>query len=317
MRKYGWLAVMAGLFVFTGCAELADDEDAPGDDSDESGVALTVDTKGGTDVAGFKFLISECGGGVVKSELKDLEDLVMPGMIPEFDNDPFDSDSEHLFADYYTMLAEGCYDIHVQPVTKESTKADYTNSQDCSAAEATNVEIKKDKTAEILLVSQCDGPDKGGLDVVAGLNHAPVLKKIEFEKFNQECDEVKICATGYDPDGDPIEFDWKQVAGPDLIEDIYVKEDKRAICDGQCSYDDDDDYIDGGDDKVTQCANLRLGEAGDYEFKVSLFDLYWDGDELSRFEDSKASLKFPVYAVENSEITCPPENGEFPYPTSD
>ena len=309
MRKYGWLAVVAGLFVWSGCAELIDDDDGPddGEEVQESDMELTVDIKGGTDVAGFKFTISECGGAVVKQEVKSLEDMVMPGMIPEFENAPFDETSEHLFADYYTMLPAGCYDIIVQPISKKMNKADYEYSKDCSAASAKNVEVKKDKTTEILLVSQCKGPERGGLDVIAALNHAPVLKELKFQKFNQECDKVKICATAYDPDGDPIEFEWKQLKGPKLSTPIHVKDTKRAICDGTCTIDEYEDYIKAGHKKVTQCADLKLGKTGDYKFKLSVFDLYWDDGQLVRFEDSKASLTFPVYALDNPEVECKPD----------
>lgn len=309
IHRISVLVAVFGLAVGVGCADV-DDEDPSPDDTDETQLGLTVDFVGDTDVAGFDYTIAECSdqegiddSKIVKQQSKDLEDLSLPGMIPEFDNDPFDEDSTHLFADYYTSLPAGCYDVEVQPITKSGEPSD-----DCDAALDEGVHVEEGKTTEALLISQCDGADRGGLDVVAALNHPPKIHELKFSKFNHECDRVKICATASDPDGDPVEFEWKQIGGPDLVEEMTPKGDKSISCDSEsCQFGEYDDYIRSGHQKVDSCVEMKLGEAGDYKFKLGVYDLYWEDDKLVRFPDSSATMTFPVYAASKPDIKCPPK----------
>src|SRR5690554_5828741 len=63
------------------------------------GLALTTDFLGNTDVVGMRYEISKCDDGLVHTADRKLEDLLLPGMIPAFENKPFDEDSQHIFAD--------------------------------------------------------------------------------------------------------------------------------------------------------------------------------------------------------------------------
>lgn len=304
------VAMLVGTIWMVGCAEADDEEPTPDESVEEAGVELTVDFMGDTDVAGFEFKITECKSdkhgetpGVVAHEVKDLEDLVLPGMIPEFENDPFDEGSRHLFADYYTSLPAGCYDIDVTPVSRSGQP-----SEDCAAVTETGVEVREGKTTEILLVSQCEGRQLGGLDVVAALNHPPEIRDVEFEKFNHECDTVKVCATAFDPDDDPLEFVWQQTDGPKLVDELSPVSPETTVCEETPCESGEDGYVERQSGDVTRCVEMRLGEAGDYEFELRVHDLYWDDDRLVRFPDSSASLTFPIYAAEKPEIECPPKD---------
>ena len=268
-------------------------------------MALSIDINGETDVVGFAYTIRECGDRPVVAEgVKNLEDLVLPGMIPTFDNAPFDENSRHLFSDFFTVLPAGCYDVEVEPINKQGVA-----SEQCGVASADDVYVKDGKTTEILLVSQCEGPETGALDVVAALNHAPRINAIKFSKFNRECDKIEICATASDPDNDPIYFEWQQLAGPELVKGITVKGQEKCkgwYCD-YLKY----TYPNVYDGHGTECVKLQLGEAGDYEFEVSVYDLQWDGRKMVPFEDSSAHLSFPIYGAENPDIKCPPKKKKY------
>lgn len=283
MRKQLMSAVVIALMMGWGCGEAGEEgDDATPVPAQGSPVALQVDFVGGSDVAGFHYEIRRCGESeLVDDATRDLEDLVLPGMIPEFTGSPFDMESRHVFADYYTALEPGCYDVRATPIT-----ADGEVSTDCEMAEESGVMVKAEETTEILLISQCEGSPRGALDSAASLNHPPTLDGLDFTKFNRECEEVQICATASDPDGDPFEFQWNQIGGPTLKQGLSVDA-GASDCDGVCA---------SGGAAQTQCVNIQLGEAGDYLFRLVVRDLKWLDGALVPFANSQAVLEFPVYA---------------------
>jgi hypothetical protein len=267
-----------------------------------TGAALRMDIDGGKDVGGMRFTINRvsCNGEQVPSFNisfdNDLEDLRLPGMIPGFENKPFDKKSGHLFADKFVALAEGCYDVTVQPLTKDGKV-----SSDCSPATQKKVKINDGKTTEILLVTQCKNEGRGGLDTVAALNHEPELKVNGFtynpSKFAFECEEVTICATVTDPDNDPLEFVWTQVSGAKLHGTIQVVSTTKK-----------------GKD-TTQCIKVSPRFTGNYKFKVEVYDQVRDKNgKLIRIEDylknsgnakrSHDELEFPIYVNWDVELQC-------------
>ncbi|MFU8803878.1 MAG: hypothetical protein ACNA8W_08735 [Bradymonadaceae bacterium] len=293
MKRYGLAIGLAGLIGLGGCG-LSTTDSEPGTSEEETsstGLALSVDYLGGSDVAGFHYLVKTCGGKVVMvDKRKDLEDLILPGMIPAFENEPFDAHSKHLFSDHFMVLPAGCYDVKVQPMTKNHEK-----SGDCSAAKAFGVEVLDGLTTEILLVSQCKGAERGGLDVIAALNHPPVLKTVKHDpsKFVFECEETVVCATAYDPDNDLLEFDWKRM-DDDYIHAFEVLEPRIT----QGKY-------------VTECIRFVALWPGSYDIKVTVYDLFYDkdADDYVRAEDylekdSHASLIFPIHTNWDIEQEC-------------
>ncbi len=143
--------------------------------------------------------------------------------------------------------------------------------------------------------------------MVAALNHPPELEDLKFDKFNHECDKVKICATASDPDGDPLEFEWMQTDGPKLVEEISPVAPKYPYCEDSCDDVDDHKTSDGA---ITRCIEMTLGEAGVYKFRLGVHDLYWTDGRLVRFPDSSATMKFPVYAAEKADRKCPPKSAK-------
>ncbi len=307
MKKNILLALgLATTVVATGCTDTSSDTVQTDSGAYGSrGLALTTDFLGGTDVAGMRYKIEKCGGGEVLSADHDLEDLQLPGGIWAFENKPFDEDSQHIFADHFVMLPAGCYDVKVTPLTKYGKP-----SKDCASAYAQDVTVVDQLTTEILLVSQCQGPERGALDVVGALNHPPVIMSLKYgdSKF-MTCDEngkteTVFCAKASDPDSDPLEFEWSQVGGPP------VKYGPSVIS------------HETGDGWEKECVKVKLPYgSGAYEFMLKVYDMfhseYTNGVEpngagqngvspLIRAEtwfalngygevDSHAKLRFPLY----------------------
>lgn len=296
-KIWGVISATIAMGFVAGCGQDQADDTTPESLNEESGIALSVDFQGDTDVTGFEYTIRECGEETtLMEEVKELEDVVIPGMIPNFERGPFDPSSRHTFADYFTTIDAGCYDITAQPVTENSQ-----NSQDCSLASASEVFVVDKMTTEVLLVSQCEGPEKGATDVVGTLNHPPVIESVEYSpsKFLQECENGYVCVTAYDPDGDPLEFDVEKTKGAELRFGTEI-----------VSVETDGDY-------TTGCFRAVPVWKDDYEFQVNFYDQMWDDDEQVRIEDhideqSRAQLEVPLYSVWGIELECyDQENDEF------
>lgn len=198
-------AVLASTSLVAACGPSHE----PGDEHAQTGLALTFDVLGDTDVAGFAFTATEvdCATGApvvpanVVTDTEDLEDVYFPGTGGEFEDAPFDGDSAHVFSDHFFALTPGCYDVEVQPVTESGE-----DSADCASASQANVEVIDGETTEILLISQCVGdPSTGGLDVIAALNHPPVIDDLYYDPSKFICGrETTICVSTTDVDGDPV-----------------------------------------------------------------------------------------------------------------
>lgn len=277
---------VCGVFAgMVGCVEADGDEEV--DEAEQTAMALSVDFQGDTDVAGMRYSIFECGADTpLFVEQKDLEDMVLPGMIPHFENEPFDERSSHLFADYFRVVDAGCYDVVAEPLD-----ADGDRSADCRKARADEVRVVDSKTTEVLLVSQCDGPERGAIDAVAALNHPPQIEAVNFDpsKFMACPAKLTVCATASDPDGDPISFEWKQLEGPALDKGPVVVDESAA------------------DGSTTQCVEMTFQNRGaGYLFELTVFDWFYDDGEPITAEEwflrhdygevaSRARLEIPVY----------------------
>ena len=135
--------------------------------------------------------------------------------------------------------------------------------------------------------------DEGELEVIAALNHPPHL--IDFEhhpnKFVGCPAQVTLCATAIDPDGDPMEFYWEKISGLSLKSGPVVVSETET------------------DGAVTQCVEIVFQKVPtDYQFKVTVFDLFFQNGEEIRAEDwfldngygvvkSRAELTVPVYVM--------------------
>ena len=297
MKRLATLCLGVGLATTLACVP-GEIEDKP-EELDSTGLNLTIDIQGKTDVAGVRYEISKCGkkNQPFVEVTKDLEDLTLPGAIPGFVNNPFDSRSQHLFADYFTVLKPGCYDVKATPVQSNGYP-----SEKCRKVMAKGVEVNSGVTTEILLVSQCTGVDTGALDVVTALNHPPKIKKLTYNpsKF-VKCNKygfstVTLCATAEDPNKDPMTFEWNQLAGPYLFlgPRVIFSFQKKGV--------------------KTECVRIHLRrpifKQEDYLFEVIVRDQFHGEQGLQTAEEwfyengygtvkSRATLAVPVY------LSCP------------
>lgn len=281
-------------FLGLGAVHCSVDADAvEGSTTRRTALALTVDVKGGTDVGRIRFDVTRvsCAGEefepLSRSEVRDLEDVVIPGGIGELEGSPLDADSEHLFSDLFVSLPAGCYDVVTTPLTAAGEP-----SRDCVGAHESGVLVEEGRTTEIFLINQCSGSDPGSLDAIATLNHEPVLDAVAFtdSKFGPTCEAREICATVSDPDKDPVELVWTvdselSYAGPEVVRETR-----------------------GADGSLTQCVTVTPGESGRFDVRVTAYDLvHGPGGELVRVEDflndagypspSRAELDFFFYAA--------------------
>jgi probable HAF family extracellular repeat protein len=256
----------------------------------EAGLHLQLTLPFHVGVARVKFEIVpvDCGSGMpLPGEMpgivdRPIEELRLPGGNQELGGQPLADGSIHYFADLFMVLDPGCYDVTATPSPPEI----------CQPAHAYNVRVPVGGTAEVFLVSQCQGQGRGAIDVATAFNRPPVLRDVAFaqSKFTATCEVQRVCATAVDVDQDPLEFDWRAVgdapahAGPRVVS-------TESNTDGS----------------VTQCAELVPHAPARLLLEVTAFDLVRRGGDWVRVEDwlaaqgdpaqSRSSLQFPVYAV--------------------
>ena len=264
-------AVCLGLAVAGSMACVGDDIDDETGDIDQSALNITTAYDNNAEVEGFKYKIQpvECSTdgdnsatstssgddelGETHTEIKSLKEVMLPGGFEKFEDRPFDADSHHQFADYLKLVDAGCYDVSVVPVDKYDKPI-----ETCTKATQQAVPVYPGEMTEITLISQCEGAEKGLLDVVAAINTAPSLVdfKIIDNKFSA-CDkdekktEVKVCAVAEDPEKDPMYFKWEPEP-----KDISVKTEL-------------------GESQYGECATYKLGESVQ-DYKLTVFDKFID-----------------------------------------
>jgi hypothetical protein len=302
MLNLTWKSYVASAALAAVCTTGCNAGDGGGpDEVGSTGLELAVDIVGDTDVAGMRFELQpvSCADGspIPGADpiviVKDLEDILLPGGIPEFVNAPFDPDSQHVFADAFLVVDAGCYDVTTTPIDAEGAP-----SQDCRPASARRVEVVESRTTELFLINQCDATDPGAIDIGTGLNHAPELIALEFEesKFGLRCDEQVICATVLDVDGDPLDFAWDLLVDLPFVGPNVLSE------------------VENADGSITQCVEITPLAAGRYEVLLRVFDLITVEGALVRVEDylaaagnpaeSHAELTFPFYAADQGPDLC-------------
>ena len=301
------VSFLASLGLIAGCAGVDGDSNPADPGPRTSGLALSSDTLADTDVTGMKFKVTGCANtptsSVSQTVKKDLEDMYLPGGISEFEDKPYDADSQHLFSDHYFTLPAGCYDVETQPL-RTNNQGKYKNSKDCSKATKTGVTVEDGQTNEILLINQCKGPKNGGLDVLGTINHPPEVLSVNFKdsKFISQCRKTRknknqVCVTVKDPDNDPLEFVWSSTSMGQYQGSLRQVSKTRV---GENS------------DKWKVCAEITTGPKGDYGFNLTAYDLATDSTgQLNRIENilanqgnpsaSNDDISFPVYAG----VDCP------------
>ncbi|MFB6371761.1 MAG: hypothetical protein ABEN55_01280, partial [Bradymonadaceae bacterium] len=290
------------VFTLTGLTACLNTDTAPSSpdnpDVQSSGIALTGDTLADTDVTRLQFDVIgvDCQTGtptgVDRTRTRDLEDMMLPGGIAKFENSPFADNSRHLFADAFFLVDAGCYNVTTTPL-----RANGRPSQDCQPAHKDRVAVEDSQTTEILLINQCEGAERGGLDAVSAVNHPPEIDDLEFQKFLASCptapQDDEVCVTASDPDKDPLEFEWVATDSGEFEGDV-VETTRNKLADGRWE----------------SCADVATIRRGGYAFEVRVFDLDGDGTRMEQVlveqnardaAASRDSLQFPIYAG----VDCP------------
>ena len=289
MGGRGVAALVVATALVMGCGQSGQDDGPTEVDDETTGLAVAVEYISDGDVAGFEYKIRECrGGAVVAKEVRALEELSLPDGISAFVEQPFDGGSSHDFADFFVMLEEGCYSVEVQPVT-----AGGEASGVCGAAQASEVFVAGGRTTEVVLISQCQGPERGAVDVVAALNNPPEIESINYSpsKFTFECEKVEICIEAHDADGDPLAFELEQIDGRPMRLGPKITGVKRQ------------------GDRVTTCFEVVPVFNGTAHFRARVYDLLWSDGKPMRAADllgvaSHAEMVIPLHTNWDFELEC-------------
>ena len=212
MNKTGTALTLIALYCFLGC------EGPEGTIAPNNGLTAptTQELKGGMkfrlranedDMSGVSIQILK-NGAMIKEKYIELELEPLPANLSP------DGVAGHRFGDAYFVIAAGEYTIKATPL-KSPTEPSAT----CLAAEHA-VAVAANETKEVVLISRCDWPDNGGLDVIVTTNHDPVITDLVFHpsKFILTCEQAKIKVQAEDAENDPMTYEWTVVAKPEKAE---------------------------------------------------------------------------------------------------
>ena len=216
--SWSWMSAAVSLLlvaavgaVGTGCG-MSDQSTSPqsleDDEQEGPGIAVSSAALSNSGTAKIKFKIFEHGTyNKVAEGIRELSDLKIPDGLSSPALDKLDTESKHAFADFYKVLeADKSYDVKTIPLDAYGNRNNM-----CDIAWAKNVLVEDGRTNEILVINQCEGKKRGGLDVISALNHPPYIKKLKFKpsKFVKCGHKVAICMKAKDKDKDPLRSKWK------------------------------------------------------------------------------------------------------------
>lgn len=255
----------------------------------QTGISIEAMVSNDTDVVSVKYDIIpvSCDDGSAIGALTSTTvpvdtNQTIPGTIPDLQNQPLATNSTHLFADLFQVLAAGCYDITATPVD-----ANGNPSQDCAQAFKNGVVVTAGQTVEIFMISQCKGADPGAVDIIVALNHPPTLDNVRFLDSKITCGSpTTVCATASDKDNDPLEF---VLTCPDCT--VTTMNPPPAV--GE------------------QCWNVVCNTVGKHNLDVFVYDLLGTSERIEDYltdqgypNPSHAHLAFYTYV---DGITCWPD----------
>ena len=272
-KQWGVIGLGVLMSCVLGCGVDQDkekEERNPEGTGGDSGVVVNVEFSGESDVSLVDYRVWRCGGEVIARGSGRLE--AVGGL------------TDVLRAEIFIALGDGCYDLEMIPMRGEKLP-----SRECYLQVVRGIEVNKPGKGELNLSGQCNGR----LNAVAALNRPPVIHEVEYRpsKFTFECEDVEICVTASDPDGDPLEFAFEQTGGQRLwlrpaLSRVEVK-----------------------GDRVTGCMRTSAVWNDDYEFRVRVYDQGVVNEEVVRMESltgaaSRSELTFPMYTNWDRELQC-------------
>ncbi len=231
----------------------------------------------------------------------------LPEGLPRFEDKPLDASargSKHRYSDgLFLVTPEICHVVRSTPLQKSGAV-----SKDCYAAAKTVGGVPAGRTKEFVMINQCKGSPKAGIDAVAALNNPPELIGLTFArngepgtKFTCQDEVVRVCATVLEPDNDPLDFSLVEVdgAGNPVASGLKIAqvpgfpEDKK-------------------NGVALNCWDVVGKKPGSHDLKVVAKDLIWDSSATPpvlipveqfiatrqhEMYKSRAELMFPVHIV--------------------
>jgi hypothetical protein len=167
----------------------------------------------------------------------------------------------HTFADALFILPAATYRVCATPMAGDSP------SDQCAASSGI-VEVSTAETQELSLVSQCIGPNNGGLGAVVELNDPPRIESVSLDpaRYITVCEAVDIAVRVDDPNQDEVAVDVSVSSGP---AGFHLRG-----ADGQANF---------------------FGPAGDYELRVEATDVH----------QGSSTLTFPIHVADAQCETAP------------
>lgn len=192
------VAVLATMLV-AGCG--IDRTTTPTATTGQGQLALTLPPPAGDGVAGF--LIEACGplGPTAVCSWPCASGLLASAWAPVEQSKNFPADS---FFDVFL----GYYCVQATPMTGPPGAGKPV--KECTVAQGGPYWVEPGRTTEAMLVSNCDRPDTGGLDVAVSLNNDPLIESLVYKpsKYVCEGEELAVIVTAVDPDGDALTWSW-------------------------------------------------------------------------------------------------------------
>lgn len=258
-----------------------------GDEGTERGGELGVAVQGvASQVEGMEISVERCDGTPVRSVETPLEDATLPGGIDAFEDRPYEADSEHRFADHFFTVDSGCYRATATPTDGAGARI-----SECAPARSEDLQVVDGETTEILLVSQCRGAERGGIDVMGSINHPPFVESVAYRpsKFLTCPATPTVCVTATDPDEDPMRAEWSIVGGPTPISPLTKTVQRQT------------------DGTLRECVDLEPG-VGTTQIHFKVWDRLYDDGKLIDFDEyfrregrsdrSNDEIELPLHVAE-------------------
>lgn len=153
-------------------------------------------------------------GEIIRETVMVKPELSLPGGISSLEKRPLDKHSQHPFTDLFKALAPGSYGVTVTPLGEAGASLQGR----CFGSSRNPIIAREGKTVEVILMVQCKSQNAAALDVLAGINHAPSLTNLEFERVGSAPNDnpnspkfscsntLRFCAQAKDQDNDPLTF---------------------------------------------------------------------------------------------------------------
>ena len=279
--RAGSVLMLGLLAAATSCAPEQESKRTPAPAGDVSGLTLSLQVDGTTDVArvGLRVVKVACEVGqmvepvVLETEAEPsgvevkrpgaaraaearVADEIAEGHAPEAARAPAIRQFNHV-----VVAQPGCYDVEAVPQSAAGRP-----SQDCAPAAASAVRVINGEITPVFLVSQCHGTEAGLVDVALEFNRPPTIVDIQYDPDRRvfAARSITICVQSIDPDGDAVEIEWGFVEGPVAL-----------IADSQWS----------SEDGARGCAAFTPPLPGDYRVAVTAYDLIETDGASMRVED--------------------------------